>query len=68
MELEKKYKDLNMKYRALKKDHDTGDDYYTESQHFLKRENAILNEELSKEIDKLKNKRETLSEVVYIIN
>ncbi|CAG8681411.1 14086_t:CDS:2, partial [Gigaspora rosea] len=41
-ELEEKYIKLNVKYLALKNDHDTGDDHYTESRCWLERENDVL--------------------------
>ncbi|CAG8831403.1 1899_t:CDS:2, partial [Gigaspora margarita] len=65
-ELKEKYRKLNMKYHTLKKDHNTGDDYYTESQHLLESENANL--EFFEEIEATKLRNSELENDLHLLH
>ncbi|CAG8772112.1 15835_t:CDS:2, partial [Racocetra persica] len=69
-ELEEKYINLNTKYHALKKDHDTGDGYYTESRRLLESENAVLmrrNLEFFEEIEATKIRNSELENNLHLL-
>ncbi|CAG8538955.1 2135_t:CDS:2, partial [Dentiscutata heterogama] len=69
-ELEEKYKNLNEKYLALKKDHDSGDDHYTESQRLLEREIDVLmcrNLEIFEEAEATKIRNRELENNLHLL-
>ncbi|CAG8713351.1 6713_t:CDS:2 [Racocetra fulgida] len=69
-ELGEKYKDLSAKYHAIKKDHDTGDGYYTESRQLLECENTVLirrNLEFFEEIEAITTRNSELENNLQLI-
>ncbi|CAG8719700.1 2858_t:CDS:2, partial [Ambispora leptoticha] len=64
-ELGEKYKDLSAKYHAIKKDHDTGDGYYTESRQLLECENTNL--EFFEEIEAITTRNSELENNLQLI-